>query len=543
MKKKGFTLIELMGVIALLALIALIIFPSILNQMKKIDTNISEANKKLIYSAVDDYIDNDKTAKVCLNGRKELYVKLSVLKDAGVLSKDIDLKEYETLLVYYQGNKYQYEFLNTKIAENTICKDTSMEVKIHKYLIPVVISDDGSAITINKDDENWYNYKEKKWANAVLVKQESYDKYVDTSGVEVTVSDIVSYYVWIPRYEYKLFNSSTPIEIKINFISNRTKHATNGYIIHPAFWWDDNNNGVEEDGEQLSGIWVPKFETSFETVSYQSEIYRAIPGGRLIERTVKQAYDDSLNIKTKFWGGNDDSVDTHMMKNSEWAAVAYLSHSKYGTCTGGVCKEVESAPCCNLNTITLKEEECQNCCKKQGITDCENACEECCISIDIMRTAGGNFIEWTNSSTNHNISGIYDMASGAREYVMGNLNGYPTGKCIITGSTNCASGFGASSMPEKKYYNDYVYGDLRNELLESGNKISTNGHALLETKNWYNDISEGLTDIDPWMLRGGHYTLIALDDTKDLYGIFAYYASHGNTLNEVTSYRTIIIIK
>ena len=127
MNKKGFTLIELMGVIALLALIALIIFPAILNQMKKIDANISEANKKLIYSAIDDYVENDKSAKVCLSNGEKLYVKLSLLKEEGILPNDIDLKGYETVFVNYIDGKYNYEILNTKIDENVVCKGIEVD--------------------------------------------------------------------------------------------------------------------------------------------------------------------------------------------------------------------------------------------------------------------------------------------------------------------------------------------------------------------------------------------------------------------------------
>ena len=38
--------------------------------------------------------------------------------------------------------------------------------------------------------------------------------------------------------------------------------------------------------------------------------------------------------------GFSTNTDIHMIKNMEWGAVAYLSHSKYGTCTNGTCKEI-----------------------------------------------------------------------------------------------------------------------------------------------------------------------------------------------------------
>ncbi len=131
--KKGFTLIELMGVIALLALIALIVFPSILNQMKKIDYNISDANKKLIYSAVDDYIDDEDSAKLCLDAGGEFYVKISELKEKGFLSDNIELKTYETVFIYYENGKYEYKILNTKkINEPYTCEGVVKKYRVYK---------------------------------------------------------------------------------------------------------------------------------------------------------------------------------------------------------------------------------------------------------------------------------------------------------------------------------------------------------------------------------------------------------------------------
>lgn len=132
MNEKGFTLIELMGVIALLALIALIIFPAILNQMKKIDANISEANKKLIYSAVEDYIEDD-GVNVCLSNGGKLYIKISELKKKGLLPENIELKGYETVFVDYTDGKYNYEILNSKkINEPYICEGVAKKYRVYK---------------------------------------------------------------------------------------------------------------------------------------------------------------------------------------------------------------------------------------------------------------------------------------------------------------------------------------------------------------------------------------------------------------------------
>ena len=55
-KKKGFTLVELLGVILIISVLALIIMPLIIKSMKESKKKLTEAQIKLIYSASDTYI-------------------------------------------------------------------------------------------------------------------------------------------------------------------------------------------------------------------------------------------------------------------------------------------------------------------------------------------------------------------------------------------------------------------------------------------------------------------------------------------------------
>ena len=116
-------------------------------------------------------------------------------------------------------------------------------------------------------NNSWYSYKDKEWANAVMVSSSSRTNYMNASvGTEVLESDILAYYVWIPRYKYQLFNveatSIDPIEICMEFESGtptKSNGSTNGtFLTHPAFTF-----GTDE----LTGIWVGKFETSTDTTS------------------------------------------------------------------------------------------------------------------------------------------------------------------------------------------------------------------------------------------------------------------------------------
>lgn len=84
-------------------------------------------------------------------------------------------------------------------------------------MIPVTIANNGTVTTVSENDLSWYDYDNKQWANAVLVKEtadsesashdRSYYKTNSENGNNVTVteSDILAYYVWIPRYSYKIW--------------------------------------------------------------------------------------------------------------------------------------------------------------------------------------------------------------------------------------------------------------------------------------------------------------------------------------------------
>ena len=92
--------------------------------------------------------------------------------------------------------------------------------------------------------ENWFNYTNQEWANIVTT----------ANGTE-------TYFVWIPRYEYKtLSNERTDVRFIKKDITN--DNCTQGYKVPEAFWWDNNNNGVHDEGEELTGYWMSKYQLS-----------------------------------------------------------------------------------------------------------------------------------------------------------------------------------------------------------------------------------------------------------------------------------------
>ncbi len=109
--------------------------------------------------------------------------------------------------------------------------------------------------------ENWYDYSQSKWANIVVT-----DGTVEDGQIQENAT-MTSYFVWIPRYEYRILGdraveSTANRRIEVNFLEGTDTKTTPGYQIPEAFWWDKNNDGVQTDDEQLKGYWISKYELS-----------------------------------------------------------------------------------------------------------------------------------------------------------------------------------------------------------------------------------------------------------------------------------------
>lgn len=95
--------------------------------------------------------------------------------------------------------------------------------------------------------DKWYDYTSGNWANIVT----------RNNGEE-------TYFTWIPRYMYILDSISKPEKSEVKFIGTNISHAKGNvpspYQVPEAFWWDNNNNGIEDEGEQLAGYWITKYQ-------------------------------------------------------------------------------------------------------------------------------------------------------------------------------------------------------------------------------------------------------------------------------------------
>lgn len=118
MKEKGFTLIELIGVIALLAIITLITYPAIVGIIKRSNNKIDSATSALIISGAKNMVDENKNSYPLTNGNvycpkiEDLINKGYVISDLETGNGNkVDTKQYVKINV--QNNKYQYEITKT----------------------------------------------------------------------------------------------------------------------------------------------------------------------------------------------------------------------------------------------------------------------------------------------------------------------------------------------------------------------------------------------------------------------------------------------
>lgn len=301
----------------------------------------------------------------------------------------------------YTGAKKRYERIPN--YDNS-CANKPV---LYEGMIPITY-DNGDWVVASSDNDNknnlWYDYSNQKWANAVLVSDKT--KY-SSVGTKIDSGDILSNFVWIPRYRYKLWNVGSEItdsykaydegidiifENGISEVSN-SNISNDNYITHPAF------------GDNLRGFWISKYE-----ISKFGDSYKFVSGS---DSYRNDSIDNYTNIITNLVDGYSlgDNATGHIINNLEWGATLYLSHSKYGVCNGDGCDS---------------------------------------IAINDTYTAGNN----KQDTTTRNVYGVYDMAGASKEYVVG--------ECVIGSAT------GEVNLGNGSWYNGHGQCSTSNYILRGG---------------------------------------------------------------------------
>lgn len=265
-------------------------------------------------------------------------------------------------------------------------KANTCRVDLDKNMIPVKYAGDFNdahwvSVAQPEDKSNlgeWYDYDQKRWANAITVKPEALSKYKGKT-LEVNEDDVLGYWVYIPRYAYEVMRRDTtdkfvaPQDFDVRFETtdmpkqqpqkcqtgagkdyrtecglSRTYSFDEGstWATHPAFTFGK---------KELNGLWAAKFEltgtTKQPTVlpNQYSGLYSSSDtvrlSGRAGDKSDKWQYSYYQTIGVpdpKNVGGEVDSslpksnshnlagLSSRMIRNNEWGAIAYLTYSKYG---------------------------------------------------------------------------------------------------------------------------------------------------------------------------------------------------------------------
>ena len=456
-------------------LTSLLVLGSILNKTRILEQEESLENVELAIYLEEEktntipsknsgyYIDFEKTS--CTNGA---YINWDNNTWSPVIH---NAKNYPVHCEIYFSKKYYEGMLN---GTDPVLKDE---------LIPVNIDEKGIVKRASLADE-WYSYEEKRWANAVILKEKT---EIIEEGEIIPEDNIESYFVWIPKYRYQLWdlgnydsltsiNTSKVHEIPIIFGDYDTSDSKEGECTTPMKSGESGNCKV---GDYMThpafisipstGFWVGKFETGYDGATTKGEAEQNIQdASKVIIKPnvyswrgiqVANAFYTSYNYKR--------NLDSHMMKNTEWGAVAYLQHSKYGSSTSVRINN-------NSDYLTGYQANDEIICEEGSDgKECNQYCNDSSCNVAYPKSV--------LASTTNNISGIFDMSGGAWDYVMGFMAdqvgapysgrnslynsgfngafGCPDCDNDTSGLTELTNGY---AWPEKKYYDLYYYNDMNN---------------------------------------------------------------------------------
>ena len=472
------------------------------NNSKEIIVNLKEVNRLI--------------DKVTLDVEETVNYKLRLWLDFG----DLEDEAKEALV----GQKI---FLALKINGiqnvNTIeSMDTSGANKpiLASNMIPVYY-DETNDVWKKADKDNsqkdyrWYSYESSgeykgMWANAVTVKDTNRQTYLNaTPGTTISMDDITTMWVWIPR-----FNAVTPSNY-----NGGTKEKPNAIDVTFVKQNETAIDAFTFGDKQLSGFWYGKFEIggslasscTNETCNVSNIVVK--PNAEALRgQTISDLFYASRSMEQpgNSFGFVSSEVDTHMSKNNEWGAVAYLTQSIYGRCTSSTsCTEVYINNSSGMytgrsggniggstpinGTYTDQTSTTQN--NTYGFYTYDD------YLLNYNTNTKGNKVKGkgTGASTTGTIYGIYDMSGGISEYVMGVLadpNGKPrsggnSSNSGFTGMLKDGTIYTGIAFPDSKYYNLYT------------DNSSYIGHALTETANWYESAYSFINSERPWITRGG----------------------------------------
>ena len=437
------------------------------------------------------------------------------------------------------GSKFTYDTSTSMYTLKDSTNDTISSSTVGKYVCPDISQT--SCSTMYKVTESNTTITKVEEYGVPTVRSDIRSTYTNASeGTEIREDDILAFYVWIPRYKYRVWNiskqagaestyaykaktegidivfevgtaSTGTINCEYNYnvdsanggvdlstITAETCTGSNGdYYTHPAFTFGSDN---------VKGFWIGKYE-----ISSSNPAIGTYGGGNTTSLTVRILPNVTswrnnklsnfstviLNMQTSnnIYGLSTSrtNTDSHMLTNFEWGAVAYLTNSKYGRCTDGSCTEVSINGYGETSYYTTRT----------GCGPISSGSASYGTTCNAYNTTLGQL-----ASTTGNVTGVYDMSGGAYEYVMGNMSSVTTGYTFYPASSGFASNWYTTDTA--KYLTTYAYDTVNNnqKAYNRGRLGDATAETLLSVSTsggWYSDYAYFPYSSVAWFIRGGYF--------------------------------------
>ena len=289
-------------------------------------------------------------------------IKIKQSSGTEITGATIDLSKGTASVEITENGNYVVEIVATdKKGKNA---SASPEIQVSGKIKVANLEANWTTADSSNSGNDWYSYAYKNGENYISTQVNApkladgmtaikYETEVIGSKWANAMTKDGSMWVWIPRYAYKItYKSSNKSEggtIEIAFL----KDATNEFLdssIKGDIVTAINDDGTVSQGkwvlepaftlgtESIEGFWFAKFEASntngsaTDNPNLTLQIKPNVTSWRSMTSLNMFTACQNLTSDSKYstYFNNKNNVDTHMTKNVEWGAVAYLAHSKYG---------------------------------------------------------------------------------------------------------------------------------------------------------------------------------------------------------------------
>ena len=232
MKRRGFTLVELVGVLVLLGIVATIAYPIILSQFEESKDDISDLEKQIVYTGARNYVNSN----LELTRDTEGYTTCVFLRDideSGNLAADVEISNTSIVKLIREGGDYNISIVSdcTNSSGTTFksldCIDheiggVNIDNEKEYYFENDTLIYEKSYITITNIDTDTTNYNNivttyKNLANDLVRRgiYAKFDKGLDISYLTIkkdytkTILDIDDLTIYDNASIYKRYNLNT----------------------------------------------------------------------------------------------------------------------------------------------------------------------------------------------------------------------------------------------------------------------------------------------------------------------------------------------